>query len=61
MNRQTRTRDSRPPGAVHAVDGPHRHDFSMNRSERIGFWFYVAMAIFCAAVLVAAAFSANVS
>jgi hypothetical protein len=33
----------------------------MTRSERIGFWIYVAMGIFCAAVLVAAAISANVS
>lgn len=49
------------PGALHAVEGSHRPDGEMNRSERIGFWSYVAMGIFCGAVVVAAAISAIAS
>jgi hypothetical protein len=58
---RTPTTDSRPAGALSAVDGSDRHDGDMNRSERIGFWMYVATGIFCAAVLVAAAISAIAS
>lgn len=32
----------------------------MNRSERIGFWMYVAMGALCVTILVAAAVSAVV-
>jgi hypothetical protein len=60
MNRQARTTDSRPAGPLHAVDGSHEHDVDMNRSERIGFWMYVAMGALCVAILVAAAVSAVV-
>jgi hypothetical protein len=60
-NRRARTTESRPAGALHAVDGSFRHDGDMNRSERIGFWIYVAMGSLCAAVLEAAAISAIVS
>ena len=48
-------------GALHAGVGSYRDDGAMNRSERIGFWMYVAMGIFCAAVFVAAALTAIVS
>jgi hypothetical protein len=61
INWQTRTTGSRSAGALSAVDGSDRHDGDMNRSERIGFWMYVAMGIFCAAVLVAAAIAAIAS
>jgi hypothetical protein len=55
LNRQAGTTDSRPAGPLHAADGPHEHDVDMNRSERIGFWMYVAMGALCVAILVAAA------
>jgi hypothetical protein len=59
---QTPATDARPSGALDAVDGYHGHDErEMTRSERIGFWMYVAMASFCAAVVIAAALSALVS
>jgi hypothetical protein len=60
-NRHTRTTDTRAAHALHAVDDSRRHDGDTNRSERIGFWIYVAMGILCAAVLLAAAISAIVS
>jgi hypothetical protein len=60
-NRQTRTTDSRPAGALHAVEGSHNHEGAMNRSERIGFWIYVAMGALCVAILAAAAASAVMS
>jgi hypothetical protein len=34
------------------------YDGYLTRSERIGFWLYVAMGILCAAVIAAAAASA---
>jgi hypothetical protein len=49
------------PGALPAVVDTHRDVPDMNRSERIGFWMYVAMGSFCAAVPVAAAITAIVS
>jgi hypothetical protein len=52
---------SRPVGALDAVDGSHEHGSGMNRAERIGFWIYVAMGIVCLAVLAAAAISAIAS
>jgi hypothetical protein len=52
---------SPPSGALGAVVGSARDDGDMNRSERIGFWLYVAMGLFCAAGLVAAAMTAIVS
>jgi hypothetical protein len=52
---------SPPSGAVRAVADSYRDGSEMNRSERIGFWLYVAMGIFCMAVLVAAAMTAIVS
>jgi hypothetical protein len=53
--------ESRPAGALDAVDGSHEQGFGMNRAERIGFWIYVAMGSVCVAVLGAAAISAIVS
>jgi hypothetical protein len=50
-----------PRGDLRLVDGSTRHDGEMNRSERIGFWIYSAMGIFCAVILVAAAISAVLS
>jgi hypothetical protein len=61
INRRARTTDSRPAGELEAIEASHRHDGEMNRSERIGFWIYVAMGILCAAVVVAAAISAIAS
>ena len=52
---QAGTSASRAFGALHAVDPIDGH---LTRSERIGFWLYVAMGILCAAVLAAAAVSA---
>jgi hypothetical protein len=52
---------SPPSAAVRAVADCYRDGSEMNRSERIGFWLYVAMGIFCMAVLVAAAMTAIVS
>ena len=45
---------SRRSGALRQVAGTYRDAADMNRSERIGFWLYVAMGSFCAAVLAAA-------
>ena len=58
---QTPTKPSRPAGTLHAVERPDRHDGVLTRADRIGFWIYVAMGVFCAAVLVAAAITAIVS
>ena len=59
---RTPATDARPSGALYALDGYHGHDEGgMSRSERIGFWMYVAMASSCAAVVIAAALSAIVS
>jgi hypothetical protein len=52
---------SPPSGALRAVAESYRDGTDMNRSERIGFWLYVAMGIFCMAVLVAAAMTAIMS
>jgi hypothetical protein len=57
---QAGTSASRAFGALHAVGGSDHIDGYLTRSERIGFWLYVAMGIFCAAVFVAAAASAIV-
>jgi hypothetical protein len=57
----THTTLARPAGALDAVEGPHCQDGVMNRSERVGFCIYVAMGIFCMAVLVAAAIMVIVS
>jgi hypothetical protein len=57
----THLTESRPAGALDAVDGSHEHGFGMNRAERTGFRIYVAMGIVCLAVLVAAAISAIAS
>jgi hypothetical protein len=48
----------RESGTPQTGEGCHDHHGGMNRSERIGFWMYVAMGTFCAAVLGAAAISA---
>jgi hypothetical protein len=58
---QTAATDPRRPGYLRPVDGSTRNDGEMNRSERIGFWIYFAMGIFCAVILVAAAISAILS
>ena len=58
---QAATTVSRSSGALRTVVGSQRDDLAMNRSERIGFWLYVAMGTFCVAVLVAAAMTAIVS
>ena len=52
---------SPPSGALRAVAGAYGDGSDMNRSERIGFWLYVAMGTFCMAVLAAAAMTATVS
>jgi hypothetical protein len=39
--------------------GRYRDGSDMSRSERIGFWLYVAMGTFCMAVLVAGAMTAT--
>lgn len=56
---QAGTSASRAFGALHAVDSDPIDGY-LTRSERIGFWLYVAMGIFCAAVVVAAVASAIV-
>jgi hypothetical protein len=58
---QAPTSVSPPRGAVRVAAGSDRYGGEMNRSERIGFWLYVAMGAFCMAVLVAAAMTAIVS
>ncbi|HKH16128.1 MAG TPA: hypothetical protein VKA57_01275 [Solirubrobacteraceae bacterium] len=50
-----------PSVALTAVDGSGSEDGDLTVSERIGFWMYVAMGSFCAAVLLAAAMSALTS
>jgi hypothetical protein len=50
---------SRPFGALRVVDSSAELDGVLTRSERIGFWLYVAMGVLCAAILVAAAVSAT--
>jgi hypothetical protein len=57
---QAGTSASRAFGALHAVENSGPIDGYLTRSERIGFWLYVAMGIFCAAVVVAAVASAIV-
>jgi hypothetical protein len=54
---QPGTTASRPRSA-RVIDSSHQLDGVLTRSERIGFWLYVAMGIVCVAVLVAAAVSA---
>ena len=58
---QTPTKPSRPASTLHTVERPDHHDGVLTRADRIGFWLYVAMGVFCAAVLVAAAITAIVS
>jgi hypothetical protein len=58
---QAGTSASRPFGALRTVESADHIDGDLTRSERIGFWLYVAMGILCIAVLVAAATSAIVS
>ena len=58
---QAGTSASRAFGALHAVETPNQVDGNLTRSERIGFWLYVAMGILCAAVVAAAAASAVLS
>ena len=58
---QTPSTVSRRSGALRPVAGTYRDAADMNRSERIGFWLYVAMGSFCAAVLFAAAITALLS
>jgi uncharacterized iron-regulated membrane protein len=41
-----------------AADVSHHLGAALNRSERIGFWLYVAMGVFCTAILLGAAASA---
>jgi hypothetical protein len=55
---QAGTSASRAFGALHAVEISDPIDGYLTRSERIGFWLYVAMGILCAAVVAAAAASA---
>lgn len=43
------------------ADGSRDVDGALNRSERIGFWLYVAMGLFCTAILLAAAASAIIA
>ena len=57
----TSTTVSRRSGALRPVAGSYSEHGGMSRSERIGFWMYVAMGIFTTAVLVAAAITAIVS
>ena len=58
---QTAPADSRRRGDLHPVDNTNRRDCELSRSERIGFWLYVAMGSICVAILDAAAISAIVS
>jgi hypothetical protein len=55
---QPGTTASRPLGELRVVDASDELDGVMTRSERFGFWLYVAMGVLCMAVLVAAAVSA---
>ena len=50
-----------PLEPLRAADGSHHRDGALTGSERIGCWLYVAMGVFCTAILVAAAASAIIA